>query len=176
MSDTLITIVTVGVIVTLAFTIPMMATANQNDEITESTVQTIVEDFVNKEASKGKITLSDYNSFIQQLNSTGSTFDVDLEVQVMGDNVGVKGSAGSSLNVVGENIRHSEYTNTILNTLNSSEEQFILHKGDYFIVSVKNTNITLGKQLQTFFYQVIGKETSTINAKGSAMVSVTGVK
>ena len=68
-----------------------------------------------------------------------------MQVQVFGDNPGVKGSATTALNVIGENISHTEYNNTILGTLNS-DGQYMLKKGDYFIVSVKNTNVTLGKQ------------------------------
>lgn len=176
MSDTFITIITAATIIILMFAVPMMATANQNDEITESSIKAITQEFVNKEAMKGKITAEDYNAFIEELNATGNTFDVELEVQVLGDNPGVKGSAGVVKNTLGENIRHSEFTTTILNKLESNEGQFLLHKGDYFIVSVKNTNITLGKQLQGFFYQVIGKESSIIDTSASALVSVTGVK
>lgn len=175
MSDTLITIITITAILVLMFSVPMIATANQNDEITASSVKAIVEEFANKEAGKGKITLEDYDAFLQALNASGNSFDVDLEVQVFGDNPGNKGSAGSSLNAVGENIYHSEYTYTILENLNSSG-QYLLKKGDYIIVSVENTNVTLGKQLQQVFYKAIGKKTNTISASASALVTVTGVK
>lgn len=176
MSDTLITIFVVCAILVLMFAVPGMATANQNDEISESTVKALVEEFVNKEAMKGKILQEDYDKFIQDLNATGNKFDVELEVQVLGDNPGVKGSAGTVLNTIGENIYHSEYTHTILNALSTSDGQYVLHKGDYFIVSVKNTNTTLGEQLQAFFHQVIGKETSKIDTSASALVSITGTK
>lgn len=175
MSDILVTIFVGIILLVAAFGIPMLATLNQNDEITESSVKAIVQEFVNKEASKGKITLEDYEAFLQRLNATGNTYDVALEVQVMGDNVGVKGSAGTTVNVIGENIRHSEFTTTILNSLNS-ESQYLLNKGDYFIVSVKNTNVTLSKQIQAFFYQIVGKDTTIIDTSANALVSVTGVK
>lgn len=176
MSDTFITIITAVAIIVLMFAVPIIATASQNDEITESSIKAIVQEFVNKEAMKGKVTLEDYDAFIQELNATGNTFEVGMEIQVMGDNPGVKGSAGTILNTVGENIRHSVYTTTILEKLESSGNQYLLKKGDYFIVSVKNTNITIGKQLQSFFYQVMGKESSIVDTSASALVSVTGVK
>ena len=106
---------------------------------------------------------------------TGNSFEIDMQVQVFGDNPGVKGSATTALNVVGENLTHTEYNNTILNKINS-EGQYMLTKGSYFIVSVKNTNVTLGKQLQQFFYQIVGKKTATIDVNAAALVSVTGVK
>lgn len=176
MSDTLITILTGAVIVVLLFAVPVGLTANQNDEIAESTIKAMVQEFVNKEAMQGKITAEDYQAFIQELNATGNTFEVEMEVQLLGDNPGVKGSPGTIRDTVGENVRYSEYTNNIVGKLESAEKQFLLHKGDYFIVSVKNTNITLGKKLQGLFYQVIGKDSSIIDTSASALVSVTGVK
>lgn len=175
MSNTLITIITITTILILMFMVPSVFTANQNDKIAESATKALVEEFVNKEASQGKITSEDYNEFVQALDSTGNKFEIDMQVQVFGDNPGVKGSATTALNVIGENISHTEYNNTILGTLNS-DGQYMLKKGDYFIVSVKNTNVTLGKQLQQFFYQIVGKRTATIDVNAAALVSVTGVK
>lgn len=177
MSDTFITIIAIAAIAVLMFALPMMSTTGQNDEITESTIKAMVEEFVDKESSQGKITMADYDAFIQKLNATGNTYEVEMEVQVMGDNVGVKGSAGKVVNTVGENIYYSEFTNGIINAMSTSEkEQYLLKKGDYFIVSVKNTNVTLGKKLEVFFYQVAGKEASTIKSSASALVSITGVE
>ena len=174
MSDTLITIGTITTILILMFAVPMMFTANQDDEITESSIVSLVDEFVNKEAAKGKITLEDYDAFIQALGATGNKYEVSMEVQKFGDNPGVKGSATSALNVVGENTRHSEYNNQILAGLNGTDKQYLLKDGDYFIVNVKNT--TLGKQLQQFFYQAVGKKTATIDTTSSALVTVTGTK
>lgn len=176
MSDTLITIGTITTILVLMFAVPMMFTANQDDEITESSIVAIVDEFVNKEAAKGKITSEDYEAFIQKLGATGNKYEVSMEVQVFGDNPGMKGSATSALNVVGENTRHSEYNNQILAGLNGTDKQYLLKDGDYFIVNVKNLNTTLGKQLQQFFYQVVGKKTATIDTTSSALVTVTGTK
>lgn len=176
MSDTLITIITITTILVLMFAVPMMFTANQNDEITESSIRAIVDEFVNKEATKGKITLEDYNTFVQALNATGNRYDIDMQVQIMGDNPGVKGSATTALNMVGENIRHTEYNDVIMSSLEGSGNQYLLNKGDYIIVNVKNSNITLGTQLQQLFYQVSGKGTAIIDTTSQAMVAVTGTK
>lgn len=56
MQDTLITIIVVFVIAVVFFVVPLMATANQNDEITESTVQKIAQDFVDNATKEGQIT------------------------------------------------------------------------------------------------------------------------
>ena len=72
----------------------------------------MVEEFVNKEATQGKITSSDYDEFLRALDATGNSFEIDMQVQVFGDNPGVKGSATTALNVVGENLTH-KMENTI---------------------------------------------------------------
>jgi len=68
-----------------------MATANQNDKITQTSVQTIVAEFVNTAAKEGKISEENYDDFIQKLYATGNSYDVELEVQVLDDNPGKKG-------------------------------------------------------------------------------------
>ena len=55
MSDTFITIITIVIVAVVMFVFPLMATANQNDAITQTSVQTIVSDFVNTAAREGKI-------------------------------------------------------------------------------------------------------------------------
>lgn len=54
MSDTFITIIAVMIVAVTLFVIPVMATANQNDNITQTAVQTIVSEFVNTSAKEGK--------------------------------------------------------------------------------------------------------------------------
>lgn len=46
----------------------------------------------------------------------------------------------------------------------------MLKNDDYVIVTVKNTNITMGTQLKNFLYNLIGKDTYTIGASASALV------
>ena len=77
--------------------------------------------------------------------------------------------------LIGENLRYSEFTSTILNALKTSDGKYVLSKGDNVIVSVKNTNQTLAQQLKNFFYTVIGNDTYTIAASHGGMVSATGI-
>ena len=99
MSDTFITVMAIMVAAVVLFAIPIMATASQNDNITQSAVQTLVSNFVNTAAREGKITQSNYNDFIQELYATGNSYQVDLEVQTLADNPGKKGAAGESIQV-----------------------------------------------------------------------------
>ena len=86
MSDTFITIITIVIVAVVMFVFPLMATANQNDAITQTSVQTIVSDFVNTAAREGKITMNNYDNFMQKLSATGNSYDVELEVQILDDN------------------------------------------------------------------------------------------
>lgn len=170
MSDTFITIMAVIIVAVIMFVFPLMATANQNDSITQTSVQTMVSDFVNTVAKEGKITRSNYDDFIQKLYATGNSYDVELEVQILDDNPGAK---GENIKVIGENIYYSEFTTAIVSKLDS-EGAYKLKQGDYILAKVTNTNVTFGTQMKNFFYSIMGKDTIAIEASASALVTTTG--
>lgn len=170
MSDTFITIIAVIAVALVMFIFPLMATANQNDNITQTAVQTIISDFVNTAAKEGKITENNYDNFIQKLYATGNTYSVELEVQVLDDNPGAK---GDNKDKIGENIYYSEFTNTIVQDITDTGK-YLMKQGDYIRASVYNTNITFGTQLKNFMYTIVGKDTIAIEANASALVTTTG--
>ena len=170
MSDTFITIIAVMIVAVTLFVIPVMATANQNDNITQTAVQTIVSEFVNTSAKEGKITINNYDNFIQKLFATGNSYDVEIEVQILDDNPGRKG-----VKAIGENIYYSEFTNSIVEKI-EQDNVYLLKQGDYIKAKVKNTNVTFGTQVKNFIYSILGKDTIAIEASGSALVSTTGSK
>lgn len=170
MSDTFITIIVIVVVGLVMFAFPLIATANQNDKITQTAVQALVSNFVNTAAKEGKITADNYDSFIQKLYATGNTYDVELEVQVLDDNPGKK---GNNIDTIGENIAYSVYTNTIQNELDT-KNVYLLKQGDYIKAKVLNNNVTFGTQLKNILYSLVGKDTIAIEAKGSALVTKTG--
>ena len=145
MSDTFITIMVVMIAVVALFIIPVMATANQNDKVTQTAVQTIVAEFVN-------------------------SYSVDLEVQILDDNPGKK---GQNINKIGENIYYSEFKNSIENKL-KTDGVYKLKQGDYIKAKVQNTNVTFGTQFKNFIYSIAGKDTIAIEASSSALVTTTG--
>ncbi len=169
MSDTFITIIVVMVVAVVMFVFPLMATANQNDAITQTSVQAMVSEFVNTVAKEGKVTQSNYNEFIQKLHATGNSYSVELEAQILDDNPGKK---GENIDVIGENIYYSVYTNTIESAINN-ENDYKLKQGDYFIAKVTNTNVTMGTQVKNFLYSIIGKDTIAIEASANALVTTT---
>ena len=170
MSDTFITIMAVIIVAVIMFVFPLMATANQNDSITQTSVQTMVSDFVNTVAKEGKITRSNYDDFIQKLYATGNSYDVELEVQILDDNPGAK---GENIKVIGENIYYSEFTTAIVSKLDS-EGEYKLKQGDYILAKVTNTDLTFGTQMKNFFYSILRRDTLAIEASASALVTTTG--
>lgn len=169
MSETFITIIAIMSAVVLMFAVPFIATANQNEKITQSAIQTILDNFTNTVAREGKISKSTYNDLIEELHATGNTYDVSLEVQLIDDNPGAK---GDNKDVIGENIYYSEYTSTIVEKLN--EGDYLLHQGDYVIANVKNTNVTTMTAIKNFFYGLVGKETIALDASSTILISKTG--
>lgn len=170
MSDTFITIMVVMVAVVALFIIPVMATANQNDKVTQTAVQTIVAEFVNTSAKEGKITEENYDEFIQNLYATGNSYSIELEVQILDDNPAKK---GQNINKIGENIYYSEFKNSVESKL-EKDGVYKLKQGDYIKARVQNTNVTFGTQFKNFIYSIAGKDTIAIEASSSALVTTTG--
>ena len=170
MSDTFITVIAIMTVALIMFIFPLMATANQNDSITQTSVQTMVSDFVNTVAKEGKITQSNYDEFLQKLYATGNSYAVELEVQILDDNPSKK---GENINVIGENIYYSVFTNDIEEKL-KSDQVYKLKQGDYIKAKVQNTNVTFGTQMKNFMYSLMGRDTIAIEARGSALVTTTG--
>ena len=86
MSDTLMSIIGIFFAVILMFIFPTLEMANKSDELSQTVAQVAVTDFVNKVASKGKITELDYNELEQKLYATGNSYDIQIEVQILDDN------------------------------------------------------------------------------------------
>lgn len=173
MSDTLITVIAIFLAAILMFIFPLMAVSDSQEQIAQVAVQTVVSDFANSAATQGKITIDTYDTFIQNLHATGNTYDVEIEHQVLDENPGKK-TAITSGNLVGENLYYSVYTNTIVNAVEGADEEYLLKKGDYLIVTVKNTNTTLASQIKNFFYRIVGNDTYTIAGSSSVLVVNTG--
>ena len=81
MSDTFITAMSIMVMVILIFFVSILSIVNQNDEITQTSVEAIIANFVNTVAREGKITPDSYDDFIQKLYATGNSYDINIEVE-----------------------------------------------------------------------------------------------
>ena len=174
MSDTLITIIAIFLAAVLMFVFPLMAVSNNQEDVTQLAVTEATQEFVNKAATKGKITQEDYDAYVQTLGATGNTYDIKLEVQHLDENPGKKVSTTSG-DMIGENVRYSTFTDEILKSFNDDGNgTYSLSKGDNVIVTVNNTNTTLAQLLRNFVYKVTGSDTYQIGASAYALVVSNG--
>ena len=168
MSDTFITVIAIMATVVLMFTIPFIATANQNDRITQSNVQAIVDNFTNTVAREGKISESTYADLIQQLGATGNTYAIEIEVQHIDQNP----QALKGANIIGENNYYSEFTSEIVKKI--GEGNYNLKQGDYIIVTVENTNVTTATKLKNAIYSLTGKDPIAIEVSSAVLNTKNG--
>ena len=172
MSDTLITVIAIALAAVLMFVFPLMTMSDRTDDVSQLAVETATTDFVDEVRTTGKITPDKYSKFIENIGSTGNTYNVEMQVQVLDENPGKKTTQSQKDKIV-ENVYYSVYTSQIEDILNSNKN-YNLKEGDLFSVNVKNTNQTLAQQLKNFFYTVVGNDTYTIAASHGGMVTATG--
>ena len=172
MGDSLITIVAIFLAAILMFVFPLMAMSERTDDVAQLSVQTATTDFVDNVRNTGKLTADNYNKFMQTIASTGNSFDVDIEVQILDENPGVK-TTQAEMTKIGENFYYTKYTSQVEEELNSNG-RITLKEGDMVSVQIKNTNQTISQTLKNFFYQLSGNETYQIVAQNAGIVSVNG--
>lgn len=174
MGDSLITIVAIFLAAILMFVFPLMSMSERTDDISQLAVQTATSDFVDNVRTTGKLTLDNYDKFVQTLSSTGNAFDVDVEVQLLDENPGVK-TTQAEMTKIGENLYYKLYTSQVEEKLQNNG-RMSLKEGDRVSVTVKNTNLTISQSLKNFFYQLVGNDTYQIAAQYAGIVTVNGTK
>ena len=169
MSDSLITVIAIMLTAVLLLVLPVMTMANRVDNISKTDVETMTSNFVNEIRTIGKLTSENYNKFIEELTSTGNTYDIEMEFKILDENPGKK-STQSAKDKIGENVYYSVFTTQIQEALNGENKVYNLKEGDIISLNVKNTNLTLAQSLKNFFYTMVGNDTYTIAASSSGLV------
>ena len=169
MGDTLITVVAIVLAATLMFVFPLMTMSNRADDVSQLSVQSLTTQFVDDVRTTGKITSYKYNKFVENIHSTGNTYDVEIEVKVRDENPGKKTTQANSKKI-GEDVYYSIYTTQIENTLKNNNA-YNLKEGDIVSVSVKNTNTTMSQQLSGGTSTGL---TGTIAGEASGIVTANG--
>lgn len=172
MGDSLITIVAIFLASVLMFVFPLMSMSERTDDVSMIAVQTATTDFVDKVRTTGKLTLDDYDKYVSTLSSTGNSFDIDIELQLLDENPGVK-TTQAEMTKIGENLYYSFYTSQVEEMLNE-DTRISLKEGDRIAVTAKNTNKTISQILKNFFYQIAGNDTYQIAAQHAGIVTATG--
>ena len=174
MGDSFVTIIAIFLAAMLMFVFPLMSVSEKSDNISQLTVQTATTDFVDKVRTTGELTLDDYDKYIQTITSTGNAFDVELMVQIMDENIGVKTTQAETTKI-GENIYYNLYTSQLESVLKDNKKhKIMLKEGDRVSVTVKNTNTTIAQTLRNFFYRIAGNDTYQIAVQYAGIVTVNG--
>lgn len=119
MGDSLITVIAIFLAAILMFAFPLMSISDRNDDISQLAVQTKTVEFVDNIRATGKITQKNYDNYIQDIATTGNSYDIDIELKVLDENPGKKASA-VAIDKIGENMYYSEYTTQILEDLHKA--------------------------------------------------------
>ena len=172
MGDSLITIIAIFLAAILMFVFPLMSLSERSDDISQLAVQTATTEYVDKIKTTGKMTLDDYDKFISTLTATGNSFEVEMLVQQLDENPGVKTTQAEATKI-GENLYYNKYTSQVEEELNS-KGRITLKEGYVVSVTVKTTNKTISQMLRNFFYMVSGNESYQISAQQAGVVAVNG--
>ena len=172
MGDSLITIVAIFLAAVLMFVFPLMSMSERTDDVSSLAVQTATTEFVDKVRTTGKLTIDDYDKYVSTISSTGNSFDIDIELQVLDENPGVK-TTQAEMTKIGENLYYSFYTSQVEEML-STNATIKLKEGDRIAVTAKTTNQTISQILKNFFYQIAGNDTYQIAAQHAGIVTANG--
>lgn len=172
MSDTLITIVAILLAAVLMFIFPLLSVSERSDDISQLSVASATAEFVDNSRAIGKITMDNYSTLISKINATGNSYDVELEVKILDENIGKK-SAWTQGSVIGENVYYSVYTSQIVEVLKENGV-YTMKEGDILSASIKNTNKTLSQTIRGVFYSLSGSDVYSIMAQHSGIVTANG--
>ena len=172
MGDSLITIIAIFLAAILMFVFPLMSLAERTDDISQLAVQTATTEFVDDIRTTGKMTLADYEAYLNTLAATGNTFDVDILIHQLDENPGSKTTQAESTKI-GENLYYNYYTTQVEDEL-YSKGRINLKEGDLVTVTAKNTNQTIAQLLRNFFYMISGNDSYQVAGQHTGVVAVNG--
>ncbi len=172
MGDSLVTIIAIFLAAVLMFIFPLMAISERTDDVSQLSVKTATTEFVDGVRTSGKLTLDAYDRFVQQITSTGNSFEIEMVAQILDENPGVKTTQAETTKI-GENVYYNLYTSQLEEKLNNGKN-IALKEGDRFSVTVKNTNTTIAQTLRNFFYRISGNDTYQIAAQHAGIVTANG--
>ena len=90
MGDSLVTIIAIFLAAILMFVFPLMALSERTDDISQLAVQTATTEFVDNVRTTGNLTLDGYEQYLQTISATGNSFEVEMQIQQLDENPGVK--------------------------------------------------------------------------------------
>ena len=181
MGESLTTIIAIFLAAILMFVFPLMSISERNDDLSQMIASSATADFVNNVVKTGKITTDNYQNLVLSLQSSGNSYDIDLEVKILDENAS-KVVTDADVKSVGNNAYYSIYTTQIEDRLQRSSAnsdlnyngKLILKQGDVIAVTVKNSNATFSQALKSFYYRATGSDIHIIVATSSGTVAING--
>lgn len=178
MEDSTVSIIGIMIASILMFIVPLVLMADRNDDIAQLTVETLTAEFVDNIIRLGEITSNDYENYIKRLETSGNSYQIDMEVKILDENTAQRNTNGST---IGNNSYYSIYTSQIEDMLQKSDRQIggnngriILKEGDIISVTTKNSGKTLSQTLKSIYYTVTGADIHIIASTSSGTISVNG--
>ena len=146
MGDSLSLVFSMIVAILIMFMFPMMDSWERQDDLSYMTAYTATVDFVDGVRNTGVLTRNMLNAFNSKLAATGNSYDITLEHR----EYKIVPAVGGGSEVVYLNHYTNEIDQSIVPISSSGEYHF--NKGDYFYVSVKNTNKTQATVMKEAIY------------------------
>lgn len=176
LGDSLTVIFSMLIALILMFVFPVMTMADRTDDISQTILETAITEHVDKVATTGKLSADDYNKLIETINSTGNTYNIEMQIQVLDENPGKKTTQADSTKI-GENVYYSMYTSQILDAIfppGGGERTLALKEGDIYSVSGKNTNVNMAELFKNMFYSVSGNGSYSQASEHARVVTANG--
>lgn len=173
MDDILSAIIGIALAAILMFIFPLITMADRTDDVSQLTVKIATSEFANDVMATGKITSERYDQLINNLGSTGNTYNIEIEVQHLDENPGKK-TTQANYTKIGENVYYSDYTTQVLQQLQNDSKKICLKQGDRIVVDVKNTNNTQAQTLKGSLLSFTNAGQYTISASSTGMINVNG--
>ena len=154
MGDSLSVIFATIVAAIIMFLFPMLDTWERQDDLSYMAAYTAVVDTVDAVRNTGRLTDDMYADLLSAVTATGNRFNIQLEHREYV--VVPKGAANpdGSYNEY-EMVYLTHYTDEILSHLNDAtknNEYIEFNKGDFFYISLKNTNKTQATVMKQNLY------------------------
>lgn len=181
MDETVISIIAIISAIIIMFLAPTILIADRSDDISQLLVQTATAEFVNEVIKSGKITVDNYQRFVSSLQSSGNTYDIDMEVKILDETTSKLVTQENPL-TIGNNTYYSIFTSQIEDKIgissqtkvNNRDGQLILKQGDLIFVTVKNNSQTLSQNLKSFYFSTTSGDLHIIAATSSGTINING--
>lgn len=164
----------------LLFAWPIYESFQKQDDISSLVVLNAVSKFVDSARNKGYVSPAMYNDFVQEMQRTGNTFDVELEhhkkiIVPHYTNPLQPASFTGDISVEYDKFYNQQIMERLFPDSNepitSTNRIYPMHIGDFFQVTVKNTNRTHATVILDFLTASRSPETRIVVPYGGMVLN-----